>query len=162
MTPRTTVVLWVSIATSICTLLILIVNAYYVVKFRESVDIQRKTSQGTLLMTLNNQLFYTEPHKRIIRCLEEGKSLRAKACNVSDEDLDDYIGMLDTIGTFTRAKILDADLVYKVFSHYVESAHESSEISEYVKQCRQEDPSLFSDFIWLYEKMEEQELAGKK
>jgi hypothetical protein len=144
---------WIALVSSLVTVVILGVNIVYVIKFRESVDIQRKTSQGAILLTMNNQFFYTEPHKRIIRCLEEGKSLRTKAANVTDEDLDDHIGMLDTIGTFVRAGIVDKKLVYELFSHYIESTYEAPEVADYIKQLHVRDSSLFSDFEWIYHEM---------
>jgi hypothetical protein len=146
---------WLSFATTAAALFIVVANVIYVRKFLESVDIQKKAAQGGLLLQINNQFFYSEPHKKIIRILEEGKNLRANDMGISDEDLDDHIGMLDTIGTFVRTGILQEDLVYELFSHYVESAHESPEISDYVNQLHQHDGSLFSDFEWLYERMKE-------
>lgn len=159
MTPHPEIAFWVSVSTLIVTLLIFAANAFYVYKFKESVDIQRKTSQGTLLVTINNQFFYSEPHKKIIRCLEEGKNVRTKSKGISDEDLDDHIGMLDTIGTFVRAGILDESLVYELFSHYIETTYESPDISEYLKQCQRQDSELFSDFVWIYGRMKKRRAA---
>jgi hypothetical protein len=144
---------WLSVAVTIATLLIFAANVIYVRKFLESVDIQKKSAQGALLIQINNQFFYTEPHKKIIRLLEEGKNLRASGTKISDEDLDDHIGMLDTIGTFVRSGILQENLVYELFSHYIESAHECPEIIDYMKQLHRHDPSLFSDFEWVHERM---------
>lgn len=136
---------------AVLTLLLLLFNAYYVVKFRRSVEIQRKTAQGSMLLELNRDFFYREPHKSIIRRLEEGQTLRG----ISDEDLDDHIGFLDTLGTFVRAGILEVDLVWAVFSHYVESAQEHPQIREYIERVRVQanDKSYFEDFDLLYKKM---------
>lgn len=148
--------LWIQIASVSVAFLILCANLYYVAKFRQSVDIQRKTSQGQLLLNISNQFFYNEPHKEIIRRLDEGGRLR-KGPNVahgfSDADLDDHIGMLDTLGTFVKVGILDEGLVWALFSHYVDSAYNSSEIAGYVKSAQEIDPTYFEDFVWLYQKL---------
>jgi hypothetical protein len=152
---------WLSFAVTLATLLIFVANVIYVKKFLESVEIQKKSAQGSLLIQINNQFFYSEPHKKIIRILEEGKNIRGRGAAVSDEDLDDHIGMLDTIGTFVRTGILQEDLVYELFSHYVESAYDCPEIAEYVKQLHRHDASLFSDFEWLHNRMKQHQI-GKK
>jgi hypothetical protein len=159
MTPHPEIAFWVPIVTLGLTVVILAANVFYVYKFRESVDIQRRTSQGTLLVSINKQFFYSEPHKKIIRCLEEGKNVRTKSRGISDEDLDDHVGMLDTIGTFVRAEILDESLVYELFSHYIICTYESPDIAEYIKECQRKDGELFSDFMWVYKKMKQRKAA---
>jgi hypothetical protein len=111
-----------------------------------------KIAQGQMLLDANRDFFYQEPHKTLIRKLEMSDSLAGTA----DCDIDDHLGFLDTIGTFTRAGILNPALVWEVFSHYVEVAHENAEITEYLKRIRSESSGagLFSDFEWLYVEMQ--------
>jgi hypothetical protein len=144
---------WIS---AFLTALIFLANIFYVAKFRESVDMQRKTSQGALIMGISNQFFYNEPHKRIIRRIDEKKSLRSKSGGFSDTELDDHIGFLDSIGTFVRAGILDEHLVWAFFSHHIESAYECPEIAEYVTASQTIDPAYFEDFVWIRERMQHQ------
>jgi hypothetical protein len=145
---------WIFIISAAIAIFVFIANVIYVRKFIESVDIQRKTSQGALILTINNQFFYNEPHRRIIRSLDEGKGLRTMPGGMSDTELDDHIGMLDSIGTFVKNGILDERLVWAFFSHYVESAYESKEIKEYVDNCQQNySRTFFEDFVWLYQTM---------
>ncbi len=81
------------------------------------------------MLQLNHEFFYQQPHRKIIENLENGLSL--SAAGITDTELDDHIGMLDTIGTFLRVGILDKEeWVWAIFSHYVEAAVESKEISE--------------------------------
>ena len=134
------------------TVAVLLVNAYYILKFRESVEIQRKSAQGSLILSTISDFFYREPHKTIIRKLEGGFTLRGPTARVSDEDLDDHIGFLDTIGTLVRTGILDFELAWASFSHYIESAYESPEIAEYIRKLQESDPTLFEDFEWFYER----------
>lgn len=134
------------------TLLILFVNIYYITKFRQSVVIQYRSSQGQLLYEMIRDFFYREPHKKIIIGLEEEIPLRSNI-GILDTELDDHIGFFETLGTFVRAQILDSNLVWAVFSHYVESAYESPEIADYVKGLQGEDPTMFEDFVWLYKEM---------
>jgi len=134
------------------TLLILVVNICYMIKFRESVRIQYRSAQGQLLFEMVRDFFYKEPHKKIILGLEEHIPLRDNV-GIVDTELDDHIGFLETLGTFVRARILDGNLVWAVFSHYVESTYESPEIAQYVKEQRDEDPTIFEDFVWLYKEM---------
>ena len=136
----------------ILTLLILVVNIYYITKFRESVTIQYRSAQGQLLFQMTRDFFYKEPHKKIIIGLEEKIPLRANV-GILDTELDDHIGFLETLGTFVRARILDPTLVWAIFSHYVESAYESPEIADYLKGLQEEDKTIFEDFVWLYKEM---------
>lgn len=101
---------------------------------------------------MNRDFFYKDPHKKIISRLEENIPLRGPEA-ILDTELDDHIGFLDTLGTFVREEILDGNLVWAVFSHYVESAYESPEIAEYVKQVQEGDATIFGDFVWLYKEM---------
>ena len=119
--------------------------------------------KAKMLLQANHDFFYQEPHRTIIRRLEMGDSLKTAKPHVEDCDLDDHIGFLDTIGTFVRAGILDSRLVWELFSHYVESAHESQEIVQYIREVRAEanDPGLFSDFEWLYAEMKSTSDAKK-
>lgn len=155
------------VAIAVLTLIVVLLNAFYVRKFSQSVDITRKQletmkestenawkiAQGTMLLQTNRDFFYQEPHKKIIRAIERGIDVRAGASGITDADLDDHIGFLDTIGTFVRANILDERLVWDVFSHYIESAHENDKIAEYMQYARREDKDFFNDFTLLYKKM---------
>lgn len=155
------------VSIAVLTLMVVLLNVYYVRKFSKSVDITRNQletmkkstenawsiAQGTMLLQANRDFFYQEPHKKIIRAIERGADVRLGASGITDADLDDHIGFLDTIGTFVRAKILDEKLVWDVFSHYIESAHEDVKIAEYIQYARKEDKDSFSDFSLLYQKM---------
>lgn len=152
-----------AIATSlaaVATVVVVVVNIKYVSKFnksldlqRQSVEIQHRTAQGSILLQLNHDFFYQEPHKKIIDNLENERGLRENG--VLDTELDDHLGMLDTIGTFLKVGILDKkEWVWALFSHYVESAYESKEIADYVKYCQENlSDTLFEDFVWLYKEM---------
>jgi hypothetical protein len=146
---------------------VLILNCYYVTKFTASIELQstsleiqrktaetqHKTAQGSILLQINRDFFYQEPHKKIIDLLENGRGL--SSAGVSETEMDDHIGMLDTIGTFLKAGILDnKEWVWALFSHYVESAYECEEIAEYVKYCQENiSKTLFEDFVWLYNEL---------
>lgn len=145
------------IATGVATVVIAGANLYYIWKFRESVNAERRSTQGALLFDMTRTFFYQEPHKEITRRLEEDISLEetlsADKPPISEEQLDDHIGFFDTLGAFVKAKVIDINLAWEVFSHYVESTYESAEIAQYIRQQRHNDSTLFENFIWLYEQM---------
>lgn len=158
------------IAIALFTLCVLIVNVVYIRKFSESLKLTRqslhesqqsreeawKIAQGQMLLQANRDFFYQDPHKTIIRRLEMGESLRELSPGMQDGDIDDHLGFFDTIGTFVRAGILNSALVWEVFSHYVEAAHDSPEIAIYLRRIRSEPngSGLFADFEWLYAEMQ--------
>jgi hypothetical protein len=164
-----TVIAVAEVAMAFFTLCVLVANVVSIRKFNDSLELTQrslgvakraaddawKIAQGQMLLQANRDFFNQEPHKAIIRRLEMGDSVWKSNPHIQECDIDDHIGFLDTIGTFVRASILDANLVWELFSHYVESAHESEEIAEYLRKVRQEanEPGLFSDFEWLYAEM---------
>jgi hypothetical protein len=121
-----------------------------------AVENARLSSQGALLFQMTQTFFYTEPHKKIIRRLEEREKLRVRTKGgvpISDEDLDDHIGFLDTLGTYVKTNVLDCKLVEPVFGHYVESAFESKEIQQYLNEVKNSKAADFADFAFLYGRM---------
>jgi len=133
---------------AIATGVVVFLNYMYLARFNRSlelqhlsVEIQHKTAQGQLLLQINHEFFYQQPHKKIIENLENKRSLRE--VGITDTELDDHVGILDTIGTFLKEGILDnKDWVWALFSHYVMSAYESKEISDYVRSCQEGSPTF--------------------
>ena len=122
----------------------------------QAAEYSRKSAQGALLFQMTQTFFYTEPHKKIIRRLEENLPLgkRSKAGPaVSDEDVDDHLGFLDTLGTYVRTKIIDCELAEPLFGHYIESAYESKEIRQYIDTVKKSGAADFDDLTYLYERM---------
>jgi hypothetical protein len=163
-----TVIAIAEAAMAVFTLLILGANVVSIHKFNKSLELTReslhdakrstdnqwKIAQGQMLFQANRDFFYQNPHKLIIRKLEAGLSLRAGVPSVEDCDIEDHVGFLDSIGTFVHSGILEPNLVWELFSHYVESAHDSKEISAYLAEIRTEEPGYYSDFEWLYAEMQ--------
>jgi hypothetical protein len=128
-------------------------NFYYVWKFAQSVNSQRRSAEGQLVFSMSQVFFYNEPHKKIVRRIEGERVPVSAASQITEVELDDHIGFFDTLGAYVRARVLDADLVWEVFSHYIESAYEDPMIAAYVSRIRKDDCTIFSNFIWLYEEM---------
>jgi hypothetical protein len=156
------------------TLGVLIVNVYSMRRFNDSLELMRlsldetrrsinnewKVAQGDMLFQANRDFMYQEPHKKIIKRLESGSSLRNMEPAVENSEIEDHVGFLDLLGTMVRAQILDPHLVWELFSHYIGSAHDNPEIANYLRDIRKEERGYYSDFEWVYAEM--QKLSDSK
>ena len=66
-----------------------------------------------------------------------------------DQDIDDYIGLLDMVAGFVSKKILDRDLAEDNFQEYAEDALKNKEVDEFINDVRRErnDNSLYERFV---------------
>ncbi|PYJ66211.1 MAG: hypothetical protein DME76_17395 [Verrucomicrobia bacterium] len=120
-------------------------------------DSSRRSAQGSLIWQISESFFYKEPHKTIIGRIEEENPIRAKRKGlsaISDEDIDDHIGLLDTVGAYLRNGLVSLALVQSVFGHYVETTFENTEVQQYLRNVRSKEVDLFDDFICLYYQLE--------
>jgi hypothetical protein len=125
----------------------------------QAAEASRRSAQASIVWQITESFFYKEPHKTIIRRIEEQQPIRVQQKNkipISDEDIDDHLGLLDTVGTYVRHKVIDLPLVDAVFGHYVKVTFENPDIQDYLRKIRSQESNLFDDFICLYYQLEGQ------
>ena len=111
-----------------------------------------RSNQGNMILTLNRDIFFNDRlykvrqainHKRPILQKNQGQS--------SEEDLDDYIGMFETMEGLRERKILDENLLNDNFCSYIVDAYQNKEVKEYIVYVRNYPNSkdLYTGFEYL-------------
>jgi hypothetical protein len=70
----------------------------------------------------------------------------------SEYEIDDLLlGHFEDIGLLVKKEVLAFDMVYEEFSYYIELVGRNVEIRKYMALQNTEDPTLYSNFLSIYE-----------
>lgn len=112
----------------------------------------RQTFVG-VLVRLHNEFFFRGDNRRIIRAIERGtfalkpgKYLSEKLvpdnCEMQkifwcgEEDLDDYLGVIELLCVLWKEKVLEVKYVEKLFGHYICKAWKDPCVRKYIEGVR--------------------------
>ena len=116
---------------------------------REAVQEARRASQGILVAQLNKDFFFNERMYRVRKAIESKKPLlKSHRGEFIEQDIEDYIGLLEMVCGFIKRGIVDFDLADDNFGGYVEEASTTKEIRDYISDLRREmnNDELYSGF----------------
>ena len=88
-----------------------------------------------------------EPFQKIRSAIENGKPiLKAHGGKFSEDDLEGYLDILDSLNDVYSKGVISKDLFYNSYSYDIENAYDNSEVKAYLKDIRKEDPDFYSGF----------------
>jgi hypothetical protein len=74
----------------------------------------------------------------------------------STYDMDHFLlGVLEDLGFYEQARILDVSMIYNNFSWYIEIATANPAVKEYVEASRAEDPSVWAQLDYILKQCRE-------
>lgn len=128
----------------IASLILVVITAYYAYltqhmlhTAREQMSDARKTSQGQLILELNRDFTLNDRLYRIRKSIEYNKPiLKQHGGQFTEQDIDDYIGLLELMSILKEREILDADLILDNFDVYIQNAFQNKEIRAYIAELR--------------------------
>jgi hypothetical protein len=123
-----------------------------------------RTSSADFIIKFKQDLF-TEQHRAIFRCIEDGAlQYNGKSFKITDPssaeggrdmsvyDMDDYLGHFEDLGLLEQEKIVSIEMVYELFSFYIEASWENPEIARYVNDERKRDggEDIYDKFQYIH------------
>lgn len=114
-----------------------------------SLDETKKADQGNLILNLNRDFFFDDRLLKVRQAIENNdKILKENQGQLTDQDLDDYLGMFEMMDGLRERKILDASLLEDNFCIFVDEAYSNKEITTYISQVRKDlnDTGIYSGF----------------
>src|SRR5262245_46285561 len=133
----------------ILTLFLVVANILLWITTRDAVREARNASQGTLMMQLNTAFFREEKMYGIRKAIESKKPiLQVHKGKFTEQELEDFIGLLDMTQQLVDRKILDCGLVEDNFAGYADEAIRNREITDYIAELRRDmnDKDLYDGF----------------
>jgi hypothetical protein len=147
-----------SLVFNVLQILILIIGLYLTIT---QISDLRKVNAGQISLDITRDIYSDERYKtnpKIIRLIEQNKPILKQNNGLfQDQDLDNVLGIWDTIARLNQVGVLPDDLVYAQFSFDIVKAYKNSEIKNYITLTRDQagDKLIFYDFEWLAKWMEE-------
>ena len=104
---------------------------------KEELLLLRKQSQGSFIMDLNRDFFFDDRLYKVRKAVEQDRPLfLVNGGEFSIQDIDDYIGMFETMSGFIERDIIDSDLIDENFGYYIDDAFDNKEIQNYIVELR--------------------------
>lgn len=133
------------LGTVILSLLTLITVILLYWQFRE----MQKTNLGSFLLSLHDSFFLNEDNKKIIKMVEnKEKILKKNGGKLSEQELDNYLGVIELLYTYVKAGILKKDIVNHFFGYYLVKTYQNKEIRTYVENVRKDNPTVYEGIIY--------------
>jgi hypothetical protein len=124
---------------------------------KEMVQEARKTSCGTIILQANRDLFFNDRMYKVRKAIESKKPVfQSKGGKCTEQDVEDYIGYLETLYEFMESGILDAKIADDTFGGFALDAWENKEIQDYITNLRRkiDNQELYQGFEkWGKEKL---------
>lgn len=90
-------------------------------------------------------------NRKIFIAIQNKKPLLlANGGNFTKDQFDDYLGDLHDTGQSLGSDLINGDIACSSFSDITDKTWNNSEIQDYLKETRKEDPKYFSGFDELY------------
>ena len=125
---------------AIATIVLAAATVYLSLTTRGMVKQARKSSQGTIILQANKDFFFDDRLYKVRKAIEsKDKVLVSNGGKCTDQDVEDYIGYLETLYSFIDAGILDLEIVDDSFGAYAQEAYSNKEIHEYIMTLRREN-----------------------
>jgi hypothetical protein len=116
---------------------------------KEAIQESKRASWGTIILTANKDFFFNDRMYRVRKIIESKKPIfKEKGGNLTEQDIDDYIGYLDMLYGFVEQNILDFKIMDDNFGVFVDEAYNNKEIRTYISYLRKEysEEDMFSGF----------------
>ena len=72
--------------------------------------------------------------------------LKEHGGDITDGQLENYLGVYETLGFLYEKHLITDDMIYNDFSYDVVKAYQNSEVKTYITEIRKDDPTLFTEF----------------
>jgi hypothetical protein len=82
-----------------------------------------------------------------------GPILKTNRGKFTDEDLESYLGILDSLDDVYMTGLISKDIFYNAYSYDIEKAYDNAEVQTYLKEIRKDEPDSFSGFDRLANEM---------
>ena len=124
-----------------------------------------KTSSADFIVRFKDT-FFTDHNRKLLGLIDEkllkydGNSFEITDIDVEEKAfisayrMDDYLGHFEDLGLFEQKKVVTLEMVYELFSFYIESSWENEEIQKYIHDQRKEPncSDVYDKFESLYKK----------
>ena len=130
----------------------LVAVAYY------QLEILKKQTNATFLLTFNREFFDKKQNQKIIATIEEEEPLLVdNGGKFTLYQLDDYLGYFELMALFEKRGVIDFKLIDEMFGHYITCAHKNKEIAKYIEDLRanRKDDTYYEHFYDLVGRVEE-------
>ncbi len=120
----------------------------------------RNTNYGLTSLELTRDLYSDKTYSvnpKIIKIIHEEKSLlKINGGPISDEELNNFLGLMEWIDSANDVGILNEKIIYEMFSVDILAAFRNKEIQEYINQTRKDwnDGSFSLGFENMAKRME--------
>lgn len=122
---------------ALVTTLTAIVGVYFGL---QSLSESAKANQGNIILTLNRDFFFDARLLKVRQAIENNESILIQnSGKLTDQDLDDYLGMFEIMDDLKSRKIIDSDLLKNNFCFYIKGAYNNKEIKEYIIDIRKQN-----------------------
>jgi len=120
----------------------------------ELLDIkQNQYDPSTQLLGIFDQQIYSGSSLRVRHAIESGGPLLEEHGGpVTDDELEDYLNIFESISDARNRYLIDEDMLYNLEGYYFEKAYLNAEVREYISEVRKEDPDFYSGFEELAKK----------
>ena len=120
----------------------------------------RNSNYGLTSLEVMRDLYSGKTYQanpKIIEILhQETPLLQYNSGPISDEELNNFLGVLEWINSANNVGILNEKIIYEMFSVDILTAYKNKEVKEYIDQSRKDwgDNEFFSGFENIAKKME--------
>lgn len=109
----------------------------------------KRANQGNVILSLNRDFFFNDRLYKVRAAIENNKPiLRENQGTLTDQDLDDYLGMFEMMDGLRARQILDEQLLNENFCTFIQEAYQNKEVMQYVARVQKDLKSsdIYSGF----------------
>ena len=78
-----------------------------------------------------------------------------KQIKYDEGELDRFLGEIETVAMYIRDKIIKRKYAYEMFDTIMVSIRKDKQIQSFINKSRVDDDELFSNMIWLNDKIDD-------
>jgi len=120
---------------------------------RSQIEDTKLTRSIDLIIRFDERLD-KQPNLKIESIIARGKPvLKQHGGNFTDDDLDGYLGIFDSLNDLYEKGMIDKDLFYNEYSYDAEKLYDNAEVRSYLKDIRKEEADFFIGVDNLAQKM---------
>ncbi len=139
--------------TSLVTMIVTFGGLYFglktIIQASKSLEETKRADQGNLILSLNRDFFFNDRLYSVRKAIEDNVPILIENHGkLTDQDLDDYIGIFETMDGLRARKIVDSSLLDENFCVFISEAYNNVEVKSYITQVRNDanQQDIYSGF----------------
>ena len=98
-----------------------------------------QSTLGDLILRFHSDFFFRRRNSKIIRAIEDHRPvLKENGGKFDDEDLDDFLGIIELLDLYIKKGLLEKQMVDDMFGYYIVIAYENKEVRDYIDLIRKD------------------------